>query len=111
MSLNAKPGRDTTHLRAHIGFEFFFDIGSEVSLFISSDLQFHQDGQTNHMPNTYSQHNPWEREFSIAGGVELGDVLPGRHVRIELGYHNGRVSTTNWFYQRCEVAYIGLSIG
>ncbi len=37
-------------------------------------------------------------------------VFNGRHIRIELGYHNGRVSTTDWFYQRCEIAYIGLAI-
>jgi len=109
--LKRKTGTGYNALRAHVGFEFFFDISRAVSVFVSADLQFHQDGQTKHMPNSYSPDNPWEREFSVAGGVELGDVLPGRHVRIELGYHNGRVSTTDWFYQRCEIAYIGLSIG
>ncbi len=108
--IELKTGTGYNALRAHIGSEFFFDISKVVSAFISMDVQFHQDGQTKHMPNAYSPNNPWDWEFTVSGGVELGEVLNGKHIRIELGYHNGRVSTTDWFYQRCEVAYIGLAI-
>lgn len=108
--IELKTGTGYNALRAHIGTEFSFDICKDVAAFISMDVQFHQDGQTKHMPNAYSPNNPWEWEFSVSGGVELGEFLNSRSIRIELGYHNGRVSTTNWFYQRCEVAYIGLAI-
>lgn len=108
--IDLKTGTGYNALRAHLGTEFFFDISKDVSVFISMDVQFHQDGQTKHMPNAYSPDNPWEWEFTVTSGVELGEVFNGRHIRIELGYHNGRVSTTDWFYQRCEIAYIGLAI-
>lgn len=109
--LRRKTGTGYNVLRAHVGAEFSFSISREVSCFLSMDIQFHQDGQTKHMPNEYSPDNPWDKEFSLVGGFELGDLVPGRYVRIEVGYHNGRVSTTDWFYQRSEVVFVGLSIG
>lgn len=97
-------------LRCHAGLEFYYNIPKFGALFASADIQFHQDGQTKHMPGQYSPDNPWEKEYTIALGVELGQFVPGKNVRIELIYHDGRVSGTDFFYQRTKTVSIGASI-
>lgn len=105
-----KTGHGYNALRAHTGIEFRYSFKNVGTVFASFDIQFHQDGQTKHMPNSYSPDNPWEKEYSFVGGLELGDLVPGKNVRIEIGYHNGRVNGVNFFYQRSKVVSVGLSI-
>ncbi len=95
--------------RIHCGMEWKKNIGWGA-IFLSADLQFHQDGQTKHQIGAYSADNPWEFEITAGGGLELGDILLGRTIRIEAYYHNGRVSATQFFYQRMESITVGFGI-
>lgn len=97
-------------LRFHIGLEYFYHIQAVGTLFVSTDIQFHQDGQTLHMPGKYSPDNPWEKEYTICTGLELGDIVPGKNVRFEFIYHDGRVSGTDFFYQRTKTVSFGFSV-
>lgn len=97
-------------LRFHAGIEFSYEIRKVGTLFLSADVQFHQDGQTKHRPGQYSPFNPWEKELTVSSGLDLGEFVPGRNVRIELIYHDGRVTGTDFFYQRIREVSIGMSI-
>ncbi len=95
--------------RLHFGVEWKLNVGFGA-VFAAADLQLHQDGQTKHQIGGYSKDNPWEYEITVGGGLELGDIIAGRSVRIEAYYHNGRVSATQWFYQRMSSVTVGLGI-
>lgn len=95
--------------RIHFGLEWKINIGFGA-VFLAADLQFHQDGQTKHQIGAYSRDNPWEYEITAGGGLEIGDIIAGRTVRIEAYYHNGRVGATQWFYQRMSSVTVGLGI-
>lgn len=95
--------------RIHCGLEWKLDLGFGT-VFLSGDIQFHQDGQTKHQIGLYSKDNPWEVEITAGGGLEIGDAIDGRAVRIEAYYHNGRVSATQWFYQRMNSVTVGVGI-
>lgn len=95
--------------RIHSGVEVRLNLDFGA-LFLAGDVQFHQDGQTKHMPGQYSPSNPWEKEFTIDTGMDLGRFVPGKNVRIELAYHNGRVNGTDFFCQRIKVISLGMSI-
>lgn len=79
--------------------------------FLAGDVQFHQDGKTLHKVGGYSNDNPWEKEFTIGGGLELGDVTSeGKTVRLEVHYHDGRIPATQWFCQRMKCFSVGFGL-
>lgn len=94
----------------HTGLEARYNL-SFGAIVLAGDVQFHQDGQTKHQIGQYSPDNPWEMEFTVGGGLELGNILEnGRIVRIEAYYHDGRVPATQWFYQRMKYISVGVGI-
>lgn len=96
--------------RIHTGIEMRYNLGF-CALFVAGDVQYHQDGQTKHTPGAYSPDNPWEIEYTVGGGVELGKVSSGgKTVRIEAYYHDGRTPSTQWFYQRTKYVTVGLGL-
>lgn len=96
-------------LRIHFGAEYRYSF-SFGSAFVSFDVQLHQDGQSLHNLGTYSKDNPWETELTIGGGVEFPAFDSDNHVvRVEAFYHNGRVPTVQWFYQRMNYISVGFT--
>ena len=96
--------------RLQIGTELRFGIPTLGNLFATADVQFHQDGQTKHLPGMYSQDNPWEIETTAGVGIELPQQFLGRNLRVECLYHSGRFPLLNFFYQRSNYVSIGLGI-
>jgi hypothetical protein len=96
--------------RLQLGTELRFELPSLGNLFATADVQFHQDGQTMHMPGMYSVDNPWETETTVGVGLELFQQFLGRNLRIECLYHCGRFPLLNFFYQRSDYVSIGLGI-
>lgn len=96
--------------RIHTGLEVRFNTGFGA-FFLAGDVQFHQDGKTLHKVGGYSNDNPWEKEFTIGGGLELGDATSdGKTVRLEVYYHDGRTPATQWFYQRMKCFSVGFGL-
>ncbi len=96
-------------LRIHFGAEYRYSFGFGTA-FAAFDLQLHQDGQTLHQLGTYSKSNPWETELTIGGGVEFPAFSSESHViRVEAYYHNGRVPSVQWFYQRMNYVSVGFT--
>ncbi|MBQ0071387.1 MAG: hypothetical protein KBS81_05975 [Spirochaetales bacterium] len=73
-------------------------------------MQLHQDGQTKHTIGQYRLINPWEYELTLDVGVKLGEVVPGKNMAVEQEWHDGRTSTTDFYYQRCKTISPGFSI-
>lgn len=96
--------------RLQTGFEIRLPIAEFGSLFSAIDTQFHQDGQTLHVPGGYDPQNPWEMEYTIGAGLELNQQFLGRNIRIGTFYHSGRFPLLNFFYQRCRYVSVGLGI-
>lgn len=97
---NEQTIKDSSYkaLRAELGFEWEYSF-KEFGVFASADLQLHQDGKTMHQLDGYKKDNKWDKEISLAAGVELYSVLPEKSLQIEVLYHQGRLSATQWFYQ------------
>lgn len=96
--------------RIHTGLEVRLNLGFG-SLFLAGDVQLHQDGQTLHRPMGYDKSNPWEMEYTVGGGLELGDfATDGKVARLNVFYHDGRTPATQWFYQRMKYVSVGVSI-
>lgn len=96
--------------RIQAGSELRLPILSLGSLFLATDVQFHQDGQTMHQIDGYNEQNPWEVAFTIGGGVELNTGLLNRKFRLEFYYHDGRFPLLNYFYTRSQYIVFGLAI-
>lgn len=86
-------------LRAQFGVEWNWEF-DDFGVFVSADLQLHQDGKTGHQINGYSKDNKWDKEISVAAGVDLLSAIPGKTLSIGALYHQGRLSATQWFYQQ-----------
>lgn len=96
--------------RIHSGVEVRMDLGFGA-IFLAGDLQLHQDGMTKHQVGGYDNANPWEMEYTVGGGIELGEFLTdGKVARLEVFYHDGRTPATQWFYQRMKYVSVGLGI-
>ncbi len=76
-------------------------------VFLAGDLKLHQDGQTKHMPGQYDEDNPWEKEFSVGGGVAFYQSGGLGKAQIEVYYHDGRFPLFNYFYQRTKYISVG----
>ena len=96
--------------RVQAGAELRFPILSVGSIFVATDVQAHQDGQTKHMVGMYDKENPWEWTFSIGGGFEFNQGILNRKLRLEVFYHDGRFPLLNYFFQRSRYLTIGLGI-
>ncbi|MCQ2412599.1 MAG: hypothetical protein MJ057_06545 [Sphaerochaetaceae bacterium] len=106
----AKTGTGYHAFRAHFGVEYFYSLSETKTAFVSADVQLHQDGQTKHTIGQYKPSNPWEYELTIDVGLKLGEVVPGKNMTIDLEWHDGRTSTTDFYYQRCKTVSLGFSI-
>lgn len=96
--------------RLNGGLEFRIPVASS-SFIIAADVQAHQDGQTKHQVGGYDSDNPWEFEFSLGVGFEIPEaVIPGRVLRLEAFYHDGRFPLLNFFYQRSRYISVGIGI-
>lgn len=96
--------------RVQAGTELRLPLFSLGSLFLASDMQFHQDGKTRHQINGYDVKNPWEVTFTIGGGIELNRGFLNRKFRLEIYYHNGRFPLLNYFYKRSQYVTFGLAV-
>jgi hypothetical protein len=96
--------------RLQAGTELRLGIPTLGNLYATADAQFHQDGQTMHMPGMYDEDNPWEMEITAGIGLELPQQFLGRIIRFEYLYHSGRFPLLNFFYQRSNYVSIGLGI-
>ncbi len=76
-------------------------------IFLAGDLKLHQDGQTNHMPGQYAEDDPWEKEFTVGGGIAFYQAEGLGKARLEAYYHDGRFPLLNFFYQRTRYISIG----
>jgi len=97
-------------MRIQAGTEVKFPLLSVGSFFVAGDIQFHQDGQTNHQVNSYDSDNPWEITLSVGGGFEFNQSYFDRRLRIEAFYHYGRFPLLNFFYQRGHYITVGFSV-
>lgn len=105
-----KVGSSYGAYRAHVGLEYSHNFDNVGTFYIGTDLQMHQDGQTKHMPDSYSPKNPWELEFTACAGIALGKRFLDNNVCVEVCYHNGRTMTTDFYYARCKTVSIGAVI-
>ncbi len=97
--------------RLQAGSELRLPVRSFGSVFFAGDIQFHQDGQTEHQVDEYSPDNPWEITYSVGGGFEFNQGLLDRKFRLEGYYVNGRFPLLNYFYKRSQYVVFGLAIG
>jgi hypothetical protein len=96
--------------RLQTGTELRLPIRSFGSLFVAADVQFHQDGQTNHQVDSYDASNPWEVTYTVGGGFEFNRGLLDRKFRLEVYYTDGRFPLLNYFYKRSQYIIFGLAI-
>ena len=96
--------------RLQTGTEVHLPIFTVGSLFLAGDIQFHQDGQTQHQVNGYSPDNPWEITYTVGGGFEFNQGLLDRKFRLEVYYTDGRFPLLNYFYKRSQYVVFGLAI-
>ncbi len=97
-------------LRVQVGSEVRFPLYSLGDFFIAGDFQFHQDGKTLHLMNSYSETNPWEFTMCLGLGFEFNRGYRERKVRLESFYHYGRLPLLNFFFQRGHYVSVGVSI-
>ena len=107
-SKTANPLYCAMHIHSGVEFRYDFNFAAVV---VSSDIQFHQDGQSMHQINGYSPENPWEVEFTIGTGLEFAKALTdGKNFRIDVFYHNGRAPLAQFFFERMSYISLGMSI-
>ncbi|MFA6822128.1 MAG: hypothetical protein WCR26_08070, partial [Sphaerochaetaceae bacterium] len=97
-------------MRIQAGTEIRFPLFSLGSFFVAGDIQFHQDGQTNHQVDSYDSGKPWEITFTVGGGFEFNQGYFDRKMRIEAFYHYGRFPLLNFLYQRGHYISVGFAI-
>ena len=86
--------------RIGIGAEAQYPIDMLGNVFISYDLQLHQDGKINLETLKYEEDRPWEIEHTVAFGFEFEEKPQMPSFSIECAYHDGRFPLLNYFFQR-----------
>jgi hypothetical protein len=103
-------GSEYRALRFASGIEFHIPIPFVGDFILAADMQFHQDGQTLHQVGSYSPDNPWDFEYNILIGQNLGRDVNGIRFTFEYIYHSGRFPLTNFFYFPCQYHSLGMGL-
>lgn len=95
-------------LRVHFGIDYSKAVSNWGLLYFGTDIQAHQDGQTKHMPGQYDPSNSWEYELTSVLGITFAPKQNRLSSSLELCYHNGRTTTTDFYYQRMKTLSIAV---